>query len=335
MHLPVFYAGNSSYRNSSSSSYCCTQWRCVLILFVMASAGTVGSLWVSITRDLANLGKKVTCGILVHPERLISTKTLERNLFTLMFLFTWVGPIQYCWIPQAEDPLSAALAYSLMVRLSQPLSSQSNLEETNLVSNKYTETSGNFSGRKKLHSREDNSISDGSIVSAKDLVAQQAALVKTYHDVEGDKLFARTEQESRGADDKEFAEKKNAPADVTVADSARGEAVSTANFPTSQGTTVGVGRPSGGTTFSKASNRRMAANVAAAAGKGKSLGVRSDGRMNVLMVVADDMRSQSMVYGKADTYTPSLARLAARGVVFDRAYAQVGGCRFPWIFWKD
>ncbi len=46
--------------------------------------------------------------------------------------------------------------------------------------------------------------------------------------------------------------------------------------------------------------------------------------MNVLMVVADDMRSQSMVYGKADTHTPSLARLAARGVVFDRAYAQVG-----------
>jgi hypothetical protein len=53
-----------------------------------------------------------------------------------------------------------------------------------------------------------------------------------------------------------------------------------------------------------------------------SLGMRSDGRMNVLFLVADDMRSQSMVYGK-ETFTPSLARLAARGVVFDRAYAQV------------
>ena len=58
--------------------------------------------------------------------------------------------------------------------------------------------------------------------------------------------------------------------------------------------------------------------------KAASLGVRSDGRMNVLFMIADDMRSQSMVYGKADTYTPGLARLAARGVVFDRAYAQVG-----------
>ena len=56
--------------------------------------------------------------------------------------------------------------------------------------------------------------------------------------------------------------------------------------------------------------------------RGASLGVRSDGRMNVLFLLADDLRSQSMVYGKP-TFTPSLARLARRGVVFDRAYAQV------------
>jgi hypothetical protein len=56
--------------------------------------------------------------------------------------------------------------------------------------------------------------------------------------------------------------------------------------------------------------------------KGNSLGVRSDGKMNVLFLVADDLRSQAAIYGKP-TFTPNLARLAARGVVFDRAYSQV------------
>jgi iduronate 2-sulfatase len=56
-----------------------------------------------------------------------------------------------------------------------------------------------------------------------------------------------------------------------------------------------------------------------------SLGVRSDGRMNVLFVVADDYRPQSAVYGQ-DTPTPNIARLAIRGVTFDRAYAQITVC---------
>jgi hypothetical protein len=56
-----------------------------------------------------------------------------------------------------------------------------------------------------------------------------------------------------------------------------------------------------------------------------SLGRRSDGKMNILFLLADDLRSESMVYGKP-TFTPNLARLAARGVVFDRAYAQVVPC---------
>jgi len=38
------------------------------------------------------------------------------------------------------------------------------------------------------------------------------------------------------------------------------------------------------------------------------------------------MRSQSSVYGKKNTITPNLERLAARGVVFDRAYSQITVC---------
>jgi hypothetical protein len=116
---------------------------------------------------------------------------------------------------------------------------------------------------------------------------------------------------------------------LTPAQAARADAVATAAaaaaaYAAAGAAAVGEGRTSGGTAFAQATSPAVAAAAAAAAGLGQSLGVRSDGRMNVLMMVADDMRSQSMVYGKADTYTPSLARLAARGVVFDRAYAQVG-----------
>ena len=50
---------------------------------------------------------------------------------------------------------------------------------------------------------------------------------------------------------------------------------------------------------------------------------RTKGRMNVVFICADDFRSNTMIYGKEQTYTPNLQRLAARGVVFDRAYV---GC---------
>jgi len=56
-----------------------------------------------------------------------------------------------------------------------------------------------------------------------------------------------------------------------------------------------------------------------------SLGIRSDGRMNVLMVIADDYRPESSVYGKSVS-TPNIDRLAHRGVTFDRAFAQITVC---------
>jgi arylsulfatase A-like enzyme len=45
----------------------------------------------------------------------------------------------------------------------------------------------------------------------------------------------------------------------------------------------------------------------------------------VLLIVADDLRPQLAPYGR-HTHTPHLVRLAAQGVTFDRAYAQVTVC---------
>lgn len=56
-----------------------------------------------------------------------------------------------------------------------------------------------------------------------------------------------------------------------------------------------------------------------------------DGRMNVLLIVTDDLRSESSLFDKA-TMTPNLERLAKRGIVFDRAYSQVGFMRWTSLF---
>lgn len=47
-------------------------------------------------------------------------------------------------------------------------------------------------------------------------------------------------------------------------------------------------------------------------------------RMNVLLIVSDDLRSELGCYGSALAKTPELDRLASRSVRFDRAY-----CQFP------
>ncbi len=47
----------------------------------------------------------------------------------------------------------------------------------------------------------------------------------------------------------------------------------------------------------------------------------------VLFLIADDLGAQALeVYGNADVHTPNLNALAARGVVFDRAYTQFPVC---------
>ena len=49
-------------------------------------------------------------------------------------------------------------------------------------------------------------------------------------------------------------------------------------------------------------------------------------KLNVLLIVADDLRDTVGCYGNTAVKTPHLDRLAARGVRFDRAYAQYPVC---------
>ncbi len=58
---------------------------------------------------------------------------------------------------------------------------------------------------------------------------------------------------------------------------------------------------------------------------GKSKGVGAPARPNVLFLLADDLRPELGAYG-GRALTPNLDRLAAQGVVFDRAYAQTTVC---------
>jgi uncharacterized sulfatase len=49
-------------------------------------------------------------------------------------------------------------------------------------------------------------------------------------------------------------------------------------------------------------------------------------RLNVLLILCDDLRDTVGCYGNAAVNTPNLDRLAARGVLFQRAYAQYPVC---------
>lgn len=53
---------------------------------------------------------------------------------------------------------------------------------------------------------------------------------------------------------------------------------------------------------------------------------KKSGKMNVLFLIADDLRTDLGVYGHQIAYTPNLDRLAEEGVLFERAYCQYPLC---------
>ena len=49
-------------------------------------------------------------------------------------------------------------------------------------------------------------------------------------------------------------------------------------------------------------------------------------RLNVLFIAVDDLRPELRCYGRKQIHSPNIDRLAAEGLLFERAYCQVAVC---------
>jgi len=59
---------------------------------------------------------------------------------------------------------------------------------------------------------------------------------------------------------------------------------------------------------------------------GKMNSTKARGKMNVLFIAVDDLRPQLACYGKKHIISPNIDRLAAEGLLFERAYCQQAVC---------
>ena len=61
-------------------------------------------------------------------------------------------------------------------------------------------------------------------------------------------------------------------------------------------------------------------------GGGIGRGTKKLQQTNLLFIMFDDLRPELSIYGKYHIISPNFARLAAKSVVFDHAYAQISVC---------
>src|SRR3954447_7342587 len=70
----------------------------------------------------------------------------------------------------------------------------------------------------------------------------------------------------------------------------------------------------------------VVAALTAACGHAAEPAAQAAKKFNVLFIAVDDLRPEFGAYGKTYVHSPNMDKLAARGIVFNRAYCQQAVC---------